>query len=251
MLKHGAWRKAVARRRSRENDPAMETLLHVLDVFRHLDKYLAELVLQYGLWIYAILFLVIFCETGLVVTPFLPGDSLLFAAGAIVASTASEASGPSGLSMLVMIPLLIVAAVAGDAVNFAVGSRVGPGILEKEKIPFIKRAHLEKTQRFYERHGSKTIVLARFVPIVRTFAPFVAGIGKMPYATFGLYNVVGAVAWVSICAGAGFFFGNIPIVKKNFELVVLGIIALSVLPIAIEMWRARGAAKAERAGAPT
>jgi membrane-associated protein len=228
----------------------METLLHVLDVFRHLDKYLAELVVQYGVWIYAILFVVIFCETGLVVTPFLPGDSLLFAAGAIAASTA-DAATDDGLSMMVMIPLLIVAAVAGDAVNFAIGSRVGPGILEKEKIPFIKRAHLEKTQRFYEKHGSKTIVLARFVPIVRTFAPFVAGIGKMPYSTFGLYNVVGAVAWVSICAGAGYFFGNIPIVKKNFELVVLGIIALSVLPIAVEMWRARAASKAEGQGAPT
>ncbi len=227
----------------------METLLHVLDVFRHLDKYLAELVVQYGVWIYAILFVVIFCETGLVVTPFLPGDSLLFAAGAIAASTADAAD--DGLSMMVMIPLLIVAAVTGDAVNFAIGSRVGPGILEKEKIPFIKRAHLEKTQRFYEKHGSKTIVLARFVPIVRTFAPFVAGIGKMPYSTFGLYNVVGAVAWVSICAGAGYFFGNIPIVKKNFELVVLGIIALSVLPIAVEMWRARAASKAEGQGAPT
>ncbi len=228
----------------------METLLHVLDVFRHLDKYLAELVVQYGVWIYAILFVVIFCETGLVVTPFLPGDSLLFAAGAIAASTA-DAATDDGLSMMVMIPLLIVAAVTGDAVNFAIGSRVGPGILEKEKIPFIKRAHLEKTQRFYEKHGSKTIVLARFVPIVRTFAPFVAGIGKMPYSTFGLYNVVGAVAWVSICAGAGYFFGNIPIVKKNFELVVLGIIALRVLPIAVEMWRARAASKAEGQGAPT
>jgi membrane-associated protein len=220
----------------------MDTLLYVVDVFRHLDTYLADLVLQYGVWIYAILFIVIFCETGLVVTPFLPGDSLLFAAGAIAASTAAEVNAAGeggGLSLMVMIPLLIVAAVAGDAVNFAIGSRVGPGILEKEKIPFIKRAHLEKTQRFYEKHGSKTIVLARFVPIVRTFAPFVAGIGKMSYGVFGLYNVVGAVAWVTICAGAGYFFGNIPIVKKNFELVVLGIIALSVLPIAVEMWRGR------------
>ena len=216
----------------------MDFLLHVIDVFRHLDQYLGDLVVQYGVWIYAILFLVIFCETGLVVTPFLPGDSLLFAAGAIAASTTSAATTSGmggGLDMIVMLPLLFVAAILGDAVSFAIGSRVGPGILEKEKIPFIKRSHIEQTQRFYEKHGSKTIVLARFVPIVRTFAPFVAGIGKMQYRTFALFNVVGAFAWVIVCAGAGYFFGNIPIVKKNFELVVLGIIGVSVLPIAIEI----------------
>jgi membrane-associated protein len=206
----------------------MDFLLQVVDVFRHLDRHLATLVVEYGVWIYAILFLVLFCETGLVVTPFLPGDSLLFTAGAIAARD-------SGLSMWVMIPLLVVAAVVGDAVNFAIGSRVGPGILEKEKIPFIKKAHLLKTQAFYERHGSKTIVLARFVPIVRTFAPFIAGIGKMRYATFATYNVVGAVAWVGVCLGAGYFFGNIDVVKENFELVVLGIIGVSVLPMAFEI----------------
>lgn len=224
----------------------MDFLLHVIDVFRHLDQYLGDLVVQYGAWIYAILFLVIFCETGLVVTPFLPGDSLLFAAGAIAASTAgatTTSGAAAGLDMVVMLPLLIVAAILGDAVNFAIGSRVGPGILEKEKIPFIKRSHLEQTQRFYEKHGSKTIVLARFVPIVRTFAPFVAGIGKMRYRTFALFNVVGAFAWVMVCAGAGYFFGNIPIVKKNFELVVLGIIGVSVLPIAIELWKGWRAGK--------
>jgi membrane-associated protein len=217
----------------------MELLLHAVDVFRHLDRYLAELVVDYGVWIYAILFLVLFCETGLVVTPFLPGDSLLFAAGALAASTAGSGE-QAGLSMLILLPLLIVAAVVGDAVNFAIGSRVGPGILEREKIPFIKKAHIEKTQRFYEKHGSKTIVLARFVPIVRTFAPFVAGIGKMKYSTFATYNIVGAVAWVVICLGAGYFFGNIPVVKENFELVVLGIIFVSVLPMAFEIlkgWR--------------
>ncbi|MDP2343223.1 MAG: DedA family protein [Deltaproteobacteria bacterium] len=215
----------------------VDVLKHFIDIFRHLDTYLAALVVEYGVWIYAILFVVIFCETGLVVTPFLPGDSLLFTAGAIAATSAVAADGTpqAGLSMAVMIPLLFVAAVFGDAVNFAIGSRVGPGILEKEKIPFIKKAHIEKTQAFYERHGSKTIVLARFVPIVRTFAPFVAGIGKMRYATFATYNVVGAIAWVGICLGAGFFFGNIPVVKQNFELVVLGIIAVSVLPMAIEI----------------
>lgn len=210
----------------------MDVLLHAVDVFRHLDTYLVELVGQYGPWIYAILFLVLFCETGLVVTPFLPGDSLLFAAGALAAvSTADQ----PGLSMVVLVPLLIVAAVLGDAVNFAVGSRVGPGILEKEKIPFIKKEHLLRTQAFYEKHGSKTIVLARFVPIVRTFAPFIAGIGKMQYRVFATYNIVGAVAWVGICAGAGYFFGNIPIIKKNFELVVLGIIFVSVIPILLEV----------------
>lgn len=234
-------RKAVAPDVDIGEDAGMEFLLHVIDVFRHLDQYLADLVVQYGGWIYAILFLVIFCETGLVVTPFLPGDSLLFAAGAIAAATAGSAN--AGLDMFVLLPLLIVAAIVGDAVNFAIGARVGPGILEKEKIPFIKKSHLEKTQRFYEKHGSKTIVLARFVPIVRTFAPFVAGIGKMPYRTFGLFNIVGAVAWVIVCAGAGYFFGNIPIVKKNFELVVLGIIGISVLPIAIEMWKGWRAGK--------
>jgi membrane-associated protein len=239
-------RKAVAVEVAPAKKRPMEFLLHVIDVFRHLDQYLADLVVQYGVWIYAILFVVIFCETGLVVTPFLPGDSLLFAAGAIAASTSASTTG-EGLQMLVLLPLLIVAAIIGDAVNFAIGSRVGPGILEKEKIPFIKKSHLEKTQRFYEQHGSKTIVLARFVPIVRTFAPFVAGIGKMPYRTFGFFNVFGAVTWVIVCAGAGYFFGNIPIVKKNFELVVLGIIGVSVLPIAIEMWKGWRAGKAASA----
>jgi len=211
----------------------MDLLLHFIDVFRHLDRYLADVVADYGVWVYAILFVVLFCETGLVVLPLLPGDSLLFAAGAIAATSATD--DKPGLSIVVLIPLLIVAAVVGDAVNFAIGARVGPGILEKEKIPFIKKAHLEKTQAFYDKHGSKTIVLARFVPVVRTFAPFVAGIGKMPYATFATFNVVGAVAWVSICAGAGFFFGNMPVVKQNFELVVLGIIFVSVLPMLIEV----------------
>jgi membrane-associated protein len=220
----------------------MELVLHVVDIFRHLDKHLAEQVVAHGPWIYAILFLVVFCETGLVVTPFLPGDSLLFAAGALASSTAHEASG-QGLSMAILVPSLIIAAVVGDAVNFAIGRRFGAALLAREKLPLIKRAHLEQTQAFYAKHGSKTIVLARFVPIVRTFAPFVGGVGDMPYATFALFNVVGAIAWVSVCAGAGFFFGNIPVVQKNFELVVLGIIAVSVLPIVVEILRARRAAR--------
>ena len=220
----------------------MEVVLHAIDIFRHLDQYLAALVVEQGVLIYAILFAVIFCETGLVVTPFLPGDSLLFTAGALAAtSTGATLDGQGGLHMGLVLPLLIVAAVLGDAVNFAIGSRLGPAFLEKEKVPLIKKAHLQKTQEFYARHGTKTIVLARFVPIVRTFAPFIAGIGKMQYRTFFTFNVVGAIAWVVICAGAGYFFGNIPVVKKNFELVVLGIIGVSVLPIVIELfkgWRA-------------
>ena len=219
--------------------PLFDALKHFVDVFRHLDTYLVTLTADYGVWIYAILFLVIFCETGLVVMPFLPGDSLLFTAGALAAATATTTEGGSqpGLSLWVLTPTLIIAAIVGDAVNFAIGARVGPSILEKERIPFIKKAHLQKTQAFYERYGTKTIVLARFVPIVRTFAPFVAGIGKMRYSTFATYNVVGAVAWVCICAGAGFFFGNLPFVKAHFELVVLAIIGLSALPIAIEIVR--------------
>jgi membrane-associated protein len=222
----------------------MELLKQALDVFLHVDAHLAALVTQYGVWVYGILFVVIFCETGLVVTPFLPGDSLLFAAGALCTLGGVQ---EGGMSMLVLVPLLIVAAVLGDAVNFAVGTAVGPGFLAKDKIRFIKREHLEKTSRFYEKYGGKTIILARFVPIVRTFAPFVAGIGKMSYPRFAAFNVIGAVAWVVICSVAGYFFGQVPFVKKNFELVLLGIIFVSVLPIAIEILRARLASREAKA----
>jgi membrane-associated protein len=211
----------------------MELIAQFVDLFLHVDDHLLKLVADYGGWVYAILFIVIFCETGLVVTPILPGDSLLFAAGALAAGASTM--GGEGLNIAFLIPLLIVAAILGDAVNFAIGTAVGPGFLEKEKIRFIKKKHLEKTQRFYEKYGGKTIILARFVPIVRTFAPFVAGIGRMSYARFATFNVVGAIAWVSICTLAGFFFGELPFVKKNFELVVLGIIGVSVLPIGIEI----------------
>lgn len=216
----------------------MEFLKWVIDHFLHVNKYLDELVAAYGLWVYAILFVVIFCETGLVVLPFLPGDSLLFTAGALCAREVAP-GGPQGLSLVVIIPSLILAAVIGDAVNYMVGTWVGPGFLEKEKVRFIKKEHLVKTQRFYEKYGNKTIVLARFVPIVRTFAPFVAGIGKMNYIKFATYNVVGAIAWVLVCTLAGYFFGGLEIVKKNFELVVIAIIGISVLPIVIEMYKAR------------
>jgi membrane-associated protein len=212
----------------------------VLDIFLHVDQHLLALSVEYGVWIYAILFIVVFCETGLVVTPFLPGDSLLFATGALCA----VGSGQGGMELAIAIPLLIVAAILGDAVNYRVGRAVGPGYLErwleKKTKPtglarLIKREHLERTQAFYEKYGGKTIVLARFVPIVRTFAPFVAGIGKMQYRQFFVFNVVGALAWVLICVLAGFFLGELPFVKKNFEIVVLAIIFISVLPIAIEM----------------
>jgi membrane-associated protein len=218
----------------------MDSLMQLVDVFLHVNDHLFRLVAEYGPWVYGILFLVIFCETGLVVTPFLPGDSLLFAAGALCAGTINaDGTQAPGLSLLVLLPLLIVAAVLGDAVNFMVGTAVGPGFLAKEKVRFIKKEHLERTQKFYETYGGKTIILARFVPIVRTFAPFVAGIGRMSYSRFATFNVVGAVAWVSICAMAGYLFGGIPVVKKNFELVVLGIIGVSVLPIVIELLKNR------------
>jgi membrane-associated protein len=227
----------------------MELLAQFVDIFLHVDDHLLKLVADYGAWVYAILFVIIFCETGLVVTPFLPGDSLLFAAGALAAGASTQ--GGDGLNLVFLIPLLIVAAIIGDAVNFAIGTAVGPGFLEKEKIRFIKKEHLQKTQRFYEKYGGKTIILARFVPIVRTFAPFVAGIGRMSYARFATFNVVGAIAWVCICTLAGFFFGELPFVKKNFELVILGIIGISVLPIAIEMLKGfLEARKAKASAAP-
>ena len=229
----------------------------VLDIFLHVDEHLLHLSVTYGVWIYLILFVVVFCETGLVVTPFLPGDSLLFATGALCAVGA----GRGGLEVFIVLPLLIVAAVLGDAVNYRIGRAVGPGYLERwldqrtkptGLARLIKREHLERTQAFYEKYGAKTIVLARFVPIVRTFAPFVAGIGKMKYRQFFLYNVVGAFAWVVICVLAGLFLGAHPFVKKHFEIVVLAIIFISVLPIGIEMLKGylekrRAAAAAEAA----
>jgi membrane-associated protein len=209
----------------------MDTLRSLIDVFLHVDRHLAEIVESYGLLTYAILFAVVFCETGLVVTPFLPGDSLLFAAGALC--------GPTELSVQVLIPLLCVAAILGDAVNYWIGFLVGPGFLAKGKVRFIKREHLEQTQRFYERHGGKTIILARFIPIVRTFAPFVAGIGRMSPARFFAYNVVGGIVWVVSFTLLGYFFGSMPVVKENFSLVVLAIIALSVLPLLSKLWKSR------------
>jgi len=200
----------------------------LLDYVRHLDHYVNGWAVSLGPWFYVVLFLVIFAETGLVVTPFLPGDSLLFALGALAAAD-------SPLSLPILLGLLISAAVLGDAVNYAIGLRLGPAVFRSERSWLLNKKHLFKAQQFYEKYGSKTIILARFVPIVRTFAPFVAGIGKMQYRKFFVYNVIGGIAWVAICLFSGYFFGGFKVVKDNFEIVVIAIIVISVLPIAIEM----------------
>jgi membrane-associated protein len=216
----------------------MDLIKTAIDWILHLDKHLVDLVAWAGPWSYAVLFLIVFAETGLVVTPFLPGDSLLFACGALAALEGSI------LDPWLLGILLFVAAVIGDTVNYWVGSYVGAKVFEKEHR-FIKREHLEKTQKFYEKYGAKTIVIARFVPIVRTFAPFVAGVGSMNYKTFLTYNVVGAALWVGLFVPAGVFFGNLPIVRKNFTLVILAIIVLSILPIVFEYVKAKREAKAQ------
>jgi len=208
----------------------MDLLRQFLDFFLHLDTHLAELVRAYGTWTYAILFLIVFAETGLVVTPFLPGDSLLFAIGAFAALGA--------LDVRLAIALLLVAAIAGDTVNYWVGKWVGPKAF-RATGGLLNRAHLARTQAFYARHGGKTVILARFVPIIRTFAPFVAGVGTMHYGRFIAYNVIGAVAWVVSFVLLGYFFGNLPAVKKNFTLVILAIVAISTVPILVEFVKAR------------
>jgi len=212
-------------------------------VITHLGDYLGAWSQSMGGWLYALLFLVIFCETGLVVTPFLPGDSLLFAIGAICAAEGSA------LRVELITPLLVVAAVLGDAVNYSVGRTLGPKVFSSEKSRLLNKKHLLQTQKFYEKYGGKTIIIARFVPIVRTFAPFVAGIGKMRYPRFFSFNVIGAVSWVALFIPAGFWFGNLPFVKKQFHYVIFAIIFLSVLPALIEIWRERrrGAAAARDA----
>ncbi len=209
----------------------MELIRQLLDILLHLDRHLDTIIQQYGVWTYLILFLIIFCETGLVVTPILPGDSLLFAVGTFAARGA--------LDLGVVLLLLSVAAVAGDTVNYAIGYRVGPRIFRKEGVRFLNREYLDRTHRFYERHGAKTIVIARFVPIIRTFAPFVAGVGRMSYARFVTYNVAGGVGWIAALVLGGHLFGNIPVVRQNFTLVIFAIIVLSVLPGVIEFLRQR------------
>lgn len=208
----------------------MDFVRSVMDLFLHLDEHLNRIVSDYGIWTHLILFAIVFAETGLVVTPFLPGDSLLFAAGALAAL--------GSLDLWLLVALLIGAAILGDTVNYWVGAWIGPRAFSGN-VRFLRKDYLDRTHAFYEKHGGKTIILARFVPIIRTFAPFVAGVGAMSYPKFITYNVVGAVLWVGIFVPLGYFFGNMPTVKDNFSLVILAIIALSLLPIALEAIRAR------------
>jgi len=211
----------------------MDLVHFFVDFFLHLDRHLAEVIQAYGSWTYALLFTIVFLETGLVVTPLLPGDSLLFAAGSFAALGALD------LSLLVV--LLTLAAILGDTVNYAIGHYLGPKVFHYPKSRFFNPDHLRKTHVFYEKYGGKTIIIARFVPIVRTFAPFVAGIGAMSYRHFLLFNITGAILWVVSLTYAGYFFGNLPLVKDNLTLVIAGIIVLSVAPGIIEFWRARRA----------
>lgn len=211
----------------------MDILKNVIDLFLHLDEYLAKIISDYGSWTYGILFAVIFVETGLVIMPFLPGDSLLFAAGTFAAL-------PGGLNIWFLLILLMVAAILGDSVNYSIGHYLGE---RAYNIKWIKKEYLDKTHAFFEKHGGKAIFLARFVPIVRTFAPFVAGIGKMSYGYFITYNIVGGISWVLIFTLLGYFFGNLEFVKKNFELVIIVIILISVLPMVYEWLKARKEAK--------
>lgn len=206
-------------------------MANIIDLFLHIDKHLAPLLDTYGAWVYLILFIIIFCETGLVVTPFLPGDSLLFAAGALAATTGT-------LNPVILFVTLSIAAILGDTVNYTIGHYFGMKLFEWN-IPFLKKEHLDRTHAFYEKYGGKTIIMARFVPIVRTFAPFVAGIGRMNYTYFLTYNVIGGLVWISLFVFGGYYIGNIPIIKDNFSIVTVLIILISVLPIAYEMIRSR------------
>lgn len=215
----------------------MEFIQTLIDLFIHLDEHLSTIILQFGGWTYLILFLVIFAETGLVVTPFLPGDSLLFAVGAFAAT------GVLNIGWIIV--LLLAAAIIGDSVNYSIGHFIGPRVFT-DNIRFLKREHLEKTQAFYEKHGGKTIILARFIPIVRTFAPFVAGVGVMEYRRFILFNVIGAAIWVPLFSLLGYFFGNLPFVRHNFEYVILAIIVISVLPAVYEYLKDRREMAAKR-----
>ncbi len=214
----------------------MEFIHHLVDFILHIDVHLTELVAQYGVWVYAILFLIIFCETGLVVTPFLPGDALLFVAGALAALPSN------GLDVHFIAILLVVAAVAGDAVNYTIGRLFGTRLFSNPNSKIFRRSYLEQTHKFFEKHGGKTIILARFVPIVRTFAPFVAGMGRMSYRHFALYNVIGALIWVLLLTYAGYLFGNVPFVQNNLKFVIVAIIVVSVLPAIIEVLRHRNSA---------
>ena len=210
----------------------MDFISQMVDFVVHIDHHLDQIIRTYGGWTYLLLFGIVFCETGLVVTPFLPGDSLLFAVGAFAAR--------GSLDLTTSLLVLAIAGILGDSVNYWIGARVGPAVFHRKESRLFNPAHLERTHRFYEKYGGKTIVLARFLPILRTFAPFVAGIGRVSYAKFLAYNVIGAAVWVGLFVLAGYFFGNIPIVRDNFSLVILAIIVLSVVPVVSELIRHRG-----------
>ena len=209
----------------------MEFISHVVDFFLHLDKHLQLIIEDYGVWTYLLIFLIIFCETGLVVTPFLPGDSLLFALGSFAAIGA--------LKLPLLLTILSIAAILGNTVNYFIGCLLAPKIMSGKKIKFIKQEYIERTHRFFEKYGGKTIIITRFIPIIRTFAPFLAGVGTMSYSKFLFYNVIGGLLWVFSFVIVGYFFGNLPFVKENFSLVILVIIILSILPAIIEIVKAK------------
>jgi len=213
----------------------VELLAHAVEFILHLDRHLDLFIRDYGTWAYALLFLIIFAETGLVVTPFLPGDSLLFAAGAIAAR--------GSLDVGLLAVSLAVAAIVGDAVNYWIGHTLGDRLVGGKRIRLIKQEHLDRTHQFYERHGARTIILARFVPIVRTFAPFVAGLGHMTYRRFATYNIVGGITWIALFVIGGFYFGNLAVVQQHFGLVIIGIILISFVPMVFTIWQERSAAR--------
>jgi membrane-associated protein len=219
----------------------METIKFIIDLVLHMDKFLPQVIQTFGIWTYLLLFLVIFMETGFVVTPFLPGDSLLFAAGAIAAVASNE------LNVFVLWVVLFAAAFLGDTANYWIGHYIGPRAFSGD-IRFLKKEHLDKTQAFYEKYGGKTIFLARFIPFIRTFAPFVAGVGRMRYTYFITYNIVGALVWTSLCTFGGYFFGNLPFVKENFSLVIIAIVIISLLPAVVEYIRSARADKNKQVG---
>ena len=215
----------------------MEYLQYAIDFVLHIDVHMAELVAQYGMWIYAILFVIIFCETGLVVTPFLPGDSLLFVAGALASLPTNH------VNVHLMILMLMAAAILGDAANYTIGRFFGERLFRNPNSKIFKQSYLEKTHHFYEKNGGKTIILARFVPIVRTFAPFVAGMGHMSYRHFASYNIIGGVVWVALFSYAGYLFGGLEVVQRNLKLLIVLIIFISLVPMAVEIWRNKRKAK--------
>ena len=213
----------------------MEFIHHFVDFFLHLDLHMASITTHYGAWTYLIVFVIIFCETGLVVTPFLPGDSLLFVLGALAAQ--------GDLQLATLIFSLSIAAIGGNMLNYTIGVFLSNRVLSNQNIPFVKKAYIERTHEFFEKYGAKTIIITRFVPIIRTFAPFMAGVGSMPYGRFTLYNLIGGTAWVLVGVFSGFYFGNLPFVRKNFSLVILAIVIISLIPAILEFIKHRRSSK--------